>query len=241
MSRFVLITRQPADCAELKALLKPAGITVRPYPVLRLIDVQDDPQWQETLAQQSQFDGPSWLVLASPRAPRRFVDNCRRLGAEHLLALPTAAVGKATAGAVEEVGLHVALIGPGTGRGLARELTAKLDAPTFVIFACGKERRPELPSDLGKAGHTVAPLEVYRMEPTPPRELPPLGPSLEAVVLTSPRSAALYLEGVGGMALPCQHWALGPTTQQAAAALGIDCLIPNEPTIKSLAEELCRN
>lgn len=241
MSRFVLITRQPADCAELKALLKPAGITVRPYPVLRLIDVRDDPKWRKTMDRQSQFDGQTWLVLASPRAPQRFVESCRRLQAEHLLTLPTAAVGKATARAAEEAGLNVALVGPGTGKGLARELAAKLEAPTFVIFACGKERRPELPRDLDEAGHTVAPLEVYRMEPTPPRELPPLGPSLEAVVLTSPRSTTLYLEGVGGMALPCQHWALGPTTQQAAAALGIDCLIPNEPTMESLAEELCRN
>jgi uroporphyrinogen-III synthase len=87
----------------------------------------------------------------------------------------------------------------------------------------------------------VLPVVVYRMDPTPPRELPPLGPSLDAVVLTSPRAATFYLEGVGGHPLPCPHWALGPTTRQAAAALGIDCRIPLEPTMKSLAEELCRN
>jgi uroporphyrinogen-III synthase len=86
----------------------------------------------------------------------------------------------------------------------------------------------------------VVPIVVYRMDPTPPRELPPLGPSLEAVILTSPRAAELYLAGVGGLPLPCQHWALGPTTRNAAAAIGIDCLIPPESSIESLAEELCK-
>lgn len=240
MSRFVLITRHPGDCTELQALLKPAGITVRPYPVLRLEDVSNEQGWRGVIADQTPGDGDNWLVLASPRAPRRFVEGCRRHGAEHLLAWPAAAVGPSTAKAATEAGLNLSLTGPGTGQGLARDLIAKLATPTSIIFACGEEHRPELPKILTDAGHVVAELVVYRMKPTPPRELPPLGPSLEAVVLTSPRSAALYLEGVGGLALPCQHWALGPTTQQAAAGLGIECLIPNEPTMESLAEELCR-
>ena len=73
-----------------------------------------------------------------------------------------------------------------------------------MVFACGRDRRPELPTILGEAGHSVLSVVVYRMVATPPRELPPLGSSLEAVVLTSPRAASLYLEGVGGMPLPCK-------------------------------------
>jgi uroporphyrinogen-III synthase len=237
MSRYVLITRHPSDCTELQSLLDPCGITLRPYPVLRLEDVDDTQGWPAAAA----IEPPAWLVLASPRAPQRFVDRCHQHDATHLISLPSAAVGTSTADAAEEAGLGVELIGPGTGRGLADALIDRLQAPTQVIFACGRDRRPELPNALEAAGHTVVPVEVYRMDPTPPRELPPLGPSLDAVVLTSPRSASLYLDGVGGMPLPCRHWALGPTTQQAAAAIGIDCLIPPEPSIKSLAEELCKN
>lgn len=237
MSRYVLITRHPSDCAGLQSLLDPCGITLRPYPVLRLEDVDDARGWRAIAAVQP----PAWLVFASPRAPQRFVARCHQHDATPLLSLPSAAVGVSTARAAEEAGLGVELIGPGTGRGLAAVLIDRLDAPTHVVFACGRDRRPELPDELTAAGHTVLPVEVYRMDPTPPRELPPLGPSLEAVVLTSPRSASLYLDGVGGMPLPCQHWALGPTTQQAAAAIGIDCLIPPEPSIESLAEELCKN
>jgi uroporphyrinogen-III synthase len=241
VSRFALITRHPSDCGELQGLLEPCGITLRPYPVLRIEDSTDDEGWRTVADQTTGLDKCPWLVLASPRAPRRFVVNCTKRDLEILLAIPAAAVGPSTAQATEEVGIEIDLIGPGTGEGLARELVQHLGQPTTFIFPCGHDRRPELPQILTEAGHTVLPVEVYRMVPTPPRELPPLGPSLDAVVLTSPRAAGLYLEGVGGLPLPCLHWALGPTTQAAAAALGVECLTPDEPTMQSLAEELCKN
>jgi uroporphyrinogen-III synthase len=236
MSRFVLITRHPAECAELQEMLAPAGITLRPYPVLRLEDVEEDGGWVAA----EQCDHTAWVAMASPRAPERFVRQCRERGAERLLDLPVAVVGEGTAEATSAAGLQPTVVGPGTGSGLAASLTDRLEQPTTVVFACGHHRRPELPDALTAAGHHVVPVVVYRMRATPPRELPPLGPSLDAVVVTSPRAASLYLEGVGGRPLPCPHWALGPTTRDAAGALGIQCSIPPEPTIASLAEELCR-
>ena len=241
MSRFALITRHPSDCAELRGLLEPCGIKLRPYPVLRIEDSNDDEGWRAAADQTTGLDNSPWLVLASPRAPRRFVVNCAKRDLEILLAIPAAAVGPSTAQASEDADLDVALVGPGTGQGLALQLAEHLRQPTTVIFACGHDRRPELPQILTEAGHTVLPVEVYRMVKTPPRELPPLGPSLDAVILTSPRAAGLYLDGVGGLPLPCTHWALGPTTQAAAAALGIECQTPDKPTMQSLAEELCKN
>lgn len=240
MSRFVLITRHPADCGELQALLDGSDLKLRPYPVLRLEDVEDDRGFADAAAAVPPSDSPAWLVFASPRAPQRFVSACRRRGAEHLLDLPIAVVGSGTARAVAEAGLEACLVGPGTGLGLAEMMIEELAPGAPVVFACGRDRRPELPNRLAAAGHTVIPVVVYRMEPTPPRELPPLGPSLEAVVLTSPRAASLYLEGVGGRPLPCPHLAFGPTTRDAAAALGIDCRAPAEPSLESLAEELCK-
>jgi len=241
MTRFVLVTRHPADCRDLQELVKPCGLKVRPYPVLRIEDVDDPSGWQ-TLEQrfpESSENRPAWLLMASPRAPQRFVDQARSRAMAHLAEVPTAAVGEATAEATTAAGLQVALVGPGTGLGLAEELLRRMDRPSILVFACGRHRRPELPQVLADSGHEVLPVEVYLMRPTPPRELPPLPPSLDAVVLTSPRSARLYLEGVGGLPLPCDHWALGPTTRDAAAALGIDCRIPERRDIRSLAEVLC--
>ena len=237
MTRFVLITRHPADCAELQSLLKDSGISLRPYPVFRLENVDDEAGWNAALSEDPQ---PSWLVMASPRAPQRFVEQCVHRRAEELLNLSVAVVGEGTAKASVAAGLTPEIVGPGTGLGLAEDLNERWGSPTTTIFACGHDRRPELPDALSNAGHHVLPVEVYRMWPTPPRELPPLGPSLEAVIVTSPRAARLYLDGVGGRPLPCSHWALGPTTRDAARAMGIECLIPPEPNIESLAEELCR-
>lgn len=239
MKRYVLITRHPSDCVELQGLLASSDLTLRPYPVLRLENIVDDTGWQAVSRALPEIGAESWLVLASPRAPERFARSCRERGLENLVELPAAAVGPSTARAAEAAGLRVEMVGPGSGAGLGEALISAMQPASLAVFACGKERRPELPQILEEAGHAVLPVVVYRMVPTPPRELPPLGPSLEAVVLTSPRAAALYLEGVGGRPLPCPHWALGTTTQQAASGLGIECRIPHEPTMESLAEELC--
>jgi len=237
MNRFVLITRHPADCAELQGLLKDSDISLRPYPVFRLENVDDEAGWTAALSEDPQ---PSWLIMASPRAPQRFVGQCAHRRADELLDLRVAVVGEGTAKASVAAGLTPEIVGPGTGLGLAEDLNERWGSPTTTIFACGHDRRPELPDALTNAGHRVLPVEVYRMRPTPPRELPPLGPSLEAVIVTSPRAARLYLDGVGGRPLPCPHWALGPTTQDAARSMGIECLIPPEPNLESLAEELCK-
>jgi uroporphyrinogen-III synthase len=241
VSGYILITRHPSDCHELQSLLDPCNLKLRPYPVLRLSDVDDEEAWHALLERFPGAVAPAWLLLASPRAPQRFVAACRQRGAERLLDLPAAAVGTSTADAARIAGLQVDMVGPGSGSGLAQQLVSELSEATSFIFACGRDRRPELPRVLCEAGHEVLPIVVYKMEPTPMRELPPLGPSLDGVVLTSPRAARLYLEGVGGLPLPCQHWALGATTRDAAAAIGIDCRIPREPTIRSLAEELCKS
>ena len=239
MSRTVLITRHPADCSELRELLAPHGNRLHPYPVLRL-ETLDPTRDLEAVCRTVGPGDPGWLLLASPRAARPFVGHLEGAGASHLARLPAAAVGRATADAGLEVGLRVEVVGPGTGLGLAEELAPRLPADTPLVFPCGRHRRSELPDALTAAGHRVFPVEVYAMLATPPRELPPLPPTLDAVVVTSPRAARLYLEGVGGQPLPCRHVALGPTTRDAAAALGIACTIPPEPQMSSLAEELCQ-
>ena len=240
MNRAVLVTRHAADCADLEALLRPAGLAVRPYPVLRLEDADDPPGWRAIRRLLADPAARPWLVITSPRAPERLVRQARSCSADALLDWPMAAVGAATAAAAARAGLRPVLVGHGSGLGLARELIARMGPHDPVVLACGADRRLELPEALAAAGHPVQPLVVYAMKATPPRELPPLGPGLAAVVLTSPRAVRLYLEAVGGHPLPLPHWAIGSTTRDAASALGIDCQAAASPTMESLAEELCR-
>jgi uroporphyrinogen-III synthase len=239
VTKYVLITRHPTEAREFHALLQPHGFAARAYPVLRVTDVDDTEGWRGAHAMLEDRPRSLWVVISSPRAPERMVRQARERGADRLLTLPVATVGDATAQAAAKAGLHAELVGPGSGFGLAKELLPLLEPEVPVIFVCGEHSRPELPETLVAAGHHVQRVEVYGMEPTPVRELPALGPDLAAVVVTSPRSARLYLEGVGGRPLPLPHWALGPTTRAAAEALGIECRIPSKQTLESLAEAIC--
>ena len=81
-------------------------------------------------------------------------------------------------------------------------------------------------------------LVTHRFRATPSRELPAIGPS-QVVVLTSPLAARFYLEAVGGHPLPVPHVAVGPTTRDGAAALGVDCLIPSSADLDALADTVC--
>jgi uroporphyrinogen-III synthase len=240
MTKYVLITRHPADCAGLQRRLAPHGWAVRPYPVIRLSEVNDAEGWRNVHGLLEDWGESLWLVMASPRAPARLAQQAAERGLDDLMALPIAVVGDATAAAAAKAGLPARLVGPGTAMGLAKDLMSYIEPEAPVVYVCGQDHRPELIEALEAAGNRVHPLIVYQMQPTPPRELPPLGPDLEAVVLTSPRAARLYLEAIGGKPLPLPHWAIGPTTQHAAAGMGIECRIPQKPTMESLSEELCR-
>jgi len=238
MNRTVLVTRHPGDCRPLADALRPHGVSVRPYPVMAVRDVDDERGWRRVAELLAATGDSAWIALASPRAPARLVRGARARGLERLLELPVAAVGDATAESASVAGLVPAIVGGGDGASLARALVAELPDATPVVLAGGRHRRPELPTALERAGHRIVPLVVYDMAATPPRELPPLPPRLDAVVVTSPRAARLYLDGVGGLPLPCTHWALGATTRDAAAAMGVDCRVPARPDTEALAQAL---
>ena len=242
MTRRVLVTRTAEDCRHLQELVVGSDLQIEPWPVLRFEPVESAKEWRravEALAVAHDGEQEPWLLLASPRAPQPLCDQAPRHGGEPILGLPVAAVGRTTARAAAQAGMRVALTGPGTGDGLAAELVARLEAPALFIFACGIDHRRELPDALRGAGHAVIELQVYRLDRIPPSALPMPAEEISAVVLTSPRSTRYYVENLGGRPLDCPHIALGPTTRDAARALGIECRIPAYPEMEALAEELC--
>ena len=77
MTRQVMITRHPRDCVELAELLLPAGLTVAPYPVMRVEDVGDEQGWRR-------LECPCGTVLKLPpdfAAPRARCPRCGRIHA----------------------------------------------------------------------------------------------------------------------------------------------------------------
>ncbi len=242
MTRRVLITRAPEECRRLQELLADCGLLVEPFPVLRFEPVESSESWEravEALTEARLQGRVSRLLLTSPRAVGPLCEQAPRHRARAILSLPVAAVGRTTAATARKAGLRVELTGPGTGVGLGAQLTVRPGKNVLFVFPCGVDRRTELPEALRKAGHDVRELEVYRMLRLPPRVLPVPEHEIAAVVLTSPRSARYYVENLGGRPPDCLHLALGPTTRDAAGALGIECRIPARPEVEALAEELC--
>jgi uroporphyrinogen-III synthase len=242
MTRRVLITRGAEDCRHLQDLVAACDVHIEPCPVLRFEGMELAGEWSRVigkLAAARDRGRESWLLLASPRAPRPLCEQAPRHGGQSVLGVPVATVGRTTARAAEEAGLKVDLIGGGTGAVLADELCERLRQPVFFIFACAEEHRPELPETLRSAGHEVVLLPVYRMRRLSSGELPRIPDAVDAVVLTSPRSTRYYVENLGGRPLDCLHIALGPTTAEAAQEFGIQCRIPARPEMEALAEELC--
>ncbi len=242
MTRRVLITRVAKDCHLLQKLVAECDVRIEPYPVLRFEGMEAAGEWSRVvgkLAAARDRGQESWLLLASPRAPRPLCEQALRHHGQSVLGLPVATVGRTTARVAEEAGLRVDLIGGGTGAALADELSERFREPVVFVFACAEEHRPELPETLRSAGHEVVLLPVYRMRRLSSGELSQVPDAVDAVVLTSPRSTRYYVENLGGRPLDCLHIALGPTTAEAAREYGIQCRIPARPEMEALAEELC--
>jgi uroporphyrinogen-III synthase len=239
MTPWVLVTRSEDETVELAAALKLRGIAVAPYPVLVESDHDDAAGWAAAVREQSRL---RWIALTSGRAPRAFRRQAMSRGMwSELLALPTAAVGEATATAARACGLTVRLVGRSGGRELAESVLAELRPGDAVLHPCGRDRRPELEAALDGGGARAVPVAVYAMELAETSALPELpGTPPVGVVVTSPRAAEAYLRAVGNRYAAVPHLALGGSTQRAAGAAGLQTIVVATPTSQAVVEEICR-
>lgn len=77
-----------------------------------------------------------------------------------------AAVGTATAGALEARGIGPVLAGGGSAEDLLAALPRSLEGWT-VLLPCGEDASPELPEELHRRGARIASVVVYRKVPRP--------------------------------------------------------------------------
>lgn len=123
-----------------------------------------------------------------------------------LLDLPLFAVGEATAQRARAAGCANVTVGPGDGIGLATMIGRRVRADAGrLVHLAGDEVRTGLPEALAAAGFAYERVVAYTAEPTGApspsvREALEDG-RLDAVLLTSPRSAALWAAGVRDLTL----------------------------------------
>lgn len=236
----VLVTRPKERVEALCFLLEDEGAEVLSLPLLEL-KPPDDPRPLAAAA-----DGVHryrWVVFASPSAVDAFAEALREAGTQERIArVSLAAVGPATARAVEAHGWSVAAQPEaGTGEALFECLKDRLESGDEVLLPAAEHGRRELEEALLEHGVRVARVTAYRAEAAglAPESLAQLDATPPEVGLfASPRTAEAFVEAAGRARLAgMRRVAIGPTTAAALARLELPAAaVAERPTPEALVE-----
>ena len=165
--RRVLVTRARAQAGELSTQLQGLGAEVREFPTIEVRPPEDFGPLDGAITSLDSFD---WLVFTSVNGVEAFVDRLRHHGLD-LRAIPrgarVAAIGPATAEALERVGLRVDVV-PREFRAEAL-IDAVADdslAGKRVLIPRARVAREILPERLREAGAEVVVPPAYETVPS---------------------------------------------------------------------------
>jgi uroporphyrinogen-III synthase len=255
----VLVTRSPHQASALADQLRAVGAEPILIPTIELADPSTFAPVDAALAQLDHFH---WLLFTSANAVGAFTE---RLQAAHGKAVSDsrvpascriAAIGAATARALEAVGFHVDLVPP---QAVAESLAEALlpyahqpdGSPTRFLLLRAKVARDVLPEALRSAGADVTIAPVYR-NVVPIDSIAALSELFStrdnwpaAMTFTSSSTAAnlLALLEASGLGFPQEilRISIGPVTSQTLRDLGLP---PHaeaaEPSIPSLVAEVVK-
>jgi uroporphyrinogen-III synthase len=246
--RRILITRTRQQASELAARLEALGAEIFLIPTIELAPPSSFAALDAALARLLTFD---WLLFTSANAVHVFGERAQQAGVEPAAPKPPriAAIGPATAKAVESIGLQVDLI-PGTyvAESLIKALLPHATNGRFLLVRA-EEARDLLPDALTAAGAHVTIAPAYR-NLTPPDAIPalqrlfvPTSAPPDIITFTSSstaRNLVALLEAANLQLPPGATLAsIGPITSSTLRELGYaPTLEAAEPTIPSLVEAI---
>ncbi|MDY7095058.1 MAG: uroporphyrinogen-III synthase [Acidobacteriota bacterium] len=220
----VVVTRPAAQAEGLVRAYQEAGATVVRLPLLAVMPPEDPAPLDAAAARLADF---SWVALTSANAVRALLPRVEHWPDTTRLA----AVGGATAAALEEHGLKAHLVpAQGDAEHLAQELLQHLAPDDQVLLPQAADARPTLEQALRAAQVPVSAVTAYD------KRLPPqaaaqaeelfLDSPLGWVTFTSPRIARSFAELLGG-AWPSRRnelraASIGPVTSTALRELGVE-------------------
>ncbi len=239
----VVVTRDEGPDGPLTGLLRERGFSVHHWPVIRTAPPSDPAPLRAALGELDAFD---WVVFTSPRAVAAVVERVAAPAGAHPRC---AAVGEATARALEDAGWPVELVPETqTGQALVRALlSAGLGSGTRVLFPASDIARDAVPDGLGEAGVVVVQVEAYRTEAAALdrdvcRAALDAG-TVDIVTFTSPSTVKNLERGLGRELFDrvrsgATAVAIGPTTAEAAERAGFDVCIAEPHSLEALAERV---
>ena len=237
----VAVTRAEDENGPLGSALRARGLIPVSCPLLVESLLEDQTPLREAAARLASYD---WIVVASTRsvdALSAHLDNPWPDG------LRSAAVGLTTAHALSVLGATPPPAVAGTaGAAALWNLLASLDTwpGRRVLVLTTPGGRPTLIDALRTAGADVDAIDAYRMEARLPERIREdwQRAALDAAVLSSPRSAATLVAAIGRDALARLHAlvAIGQTTADRLAELGVPCLVAPEASFDAAADAIAR-
>jgi hydroxymethylbilane synthase len=228
--RRVLVTRASAQAEPLVQALKAVGADPVAFPTIRIAPAADPTLLDAALARLAEGDY-SWIAFSSANAVQHVAARLQATGrgADSLACAKVAAVGRATAEALTERGIVVALVASEqSGAGLGAAMTAAGVNGHRVLYPRGDLARDALVRALAAAGAIVDDVEAYRTLPEPDvdpyaRRLAERG-DVDVVTFASPSSVRNLAAALGGDLSPLARARIvcvGPTTARTAVEYGL--------------------
>ena len=210
----VLVTRSEADAAEIKAALEALGHEVTVEPLLAIETMPIDA---------GAFEGARGVIATSRNGLRALAESAALAQAAKL---PIFTVGPATSGLARELGFQRIIAGEGAASDLIPLiLGCEPGARGPLVHVAGEEVAFDLAAELERRGIGVRKLTAYRTTAAPslsPQAAQAIARgSLDAVILMSPRTAAIFaaLVGKAGLSEPAGRLTYVCLSANVAAAL----------------------
>ena len=219
----VLITGTRHMAAELEAELAPLGAETVAVSIIETRPLITD---QVTQALRSAA-GYQWLLFTSGNGVDIFFETLRilRLDIRTLMHLKFAAIGRKTAAALENYGIHCDFVPDSfSGADLAKEWIPLLKKEEKVIMFRAKDGMTILPQELKRAGITFSDIPLYETWTDERRteELKRAVRSADYVTLASGSAAAAFGRMLDGeIPAHVKVISIGPSTTKAAQELGL--------------------
>jgi uroporphyrinogen-III synthase len=248
--RRILVTRAQQQASQLAEALRAAGAEPIEIPAIAILPPHSYAHIDAAIAGLNNFD---WLVFTSANAVRVFCERALYAGVHPAAStVKIAVIGPATAEAVLEAGMHVALV----PQKYVAEWLLKALRPVVggesVLLVRAEVARDVLPSGLRAAGAEVTVADAYKTE-LPTASVAKLKEIFSTEVLiphaitftsssTARNAHALLL--AAGVILPPETVlaSIGPVTSNTMEQLGFEPTIEAEAsTIASLVEALARH
>jgi len=224
----IVITRPEGQARECADMLRERGARVIVFPVISIVPHEDTGRFDEALGV---LDSYQWVIFTSANSVRFFFDRLRSLGRDlrDLKGLRVAAIGPATAAAIEAKGIRVDIVPEEyISEGVVKAFESLDLEGVKILLPRAETARDVIPRELEARGACVDVIPLYRATGSGRDGTELIGLMKEGLVdvlaFTSPSTVTHCIDMIGGIenippsvAVAC----IGPVTEAAARKAGL--------------------